>query len=125
MSLDSKDVVRSIEQNHNEEPAKELLSSIMKSVLSTGDLVAMTKLLSQKLTKKDKDLLLIGVSRTERMLLHSIKIVNSYDFVDPKPVNKMLSNTQDVQFHLNKIKEILNKVDATNGGVKVNHSPFF
>ena len=129
--MDSKHVARSREhetqhkQNEKEGPAKELLASIMKIILCTGDLMAMTKLLSQKLKSKDnKDLLLSEISRMEQMLLNTINIVRLNDFADLAPVNKMLSNAQEVQVFLDKIKEILLKVTA-NGGEKVNSSPIY
>ena len=131
MSMDSKNVARSREhethhkQNEKEGPAKELLASIMKIILCTGDLMAMTKLLSQKLKSKDnKDILLSEIGRMEQMLLNTINIVRLNDFADLAPVNKMLSNAQEVQVFLDKIKEIILKVTA-NGGEKVNSSPIY
>ena len=129
MTRNVKDLARSEEgeaqQKHNDEegPAKELLASIMKSILCTGDLMAMTKLLSQKLKKSEnKDLLLSEIGRVEQMLLDTINIVRSYDFSDEAPVDKMISNAQEVQVLLDKTKEILHKVTA-NGGEKVKNSP--
>ena len=133
MSEDSKHVARSREQeiqhkqNEEEGPAaSEILASIMKSILSSGDLMAMTKLLSQKLKKSDnKDLLLSEIGRVERMLLNTINVVRSCDSdMDLAPVNKMLSNAQEVQVCLNKMKAILPKGTA-NGGGKVNNSPIY
>ena len=76
--MDSNYVARSREhetqqkQNEKEGPANEFLASIMKNILCTGDLMAMTKLLSQKLKKSDnKDLLLSEIGRVEQMLLHN------------------------------------------------------
>ena len=85
--------------------------------------MAMTKLLSQKLKKSEnKDLLLSEIGRVEQMLLDTINIVRSYDFSDEAPVDKMISNAQEVQVLLDKTKEILHKVTA-NGGEKVKNSP--
>ena len=128
--MDSKHVARSREhetqheQNEKEGPAaNEFLASIMKNILCTGDLMAMTKLLSQKLKKSEnKDLLLSEIGRVEQMLLNTINIVRSYDFSDEAPVDKMISNAQEVQVLLDKTKEILHKVTA-NGGEKVKNSP--
>ena len=90
----------------------------MKSILSSGDLMAMTKLLSQKLKKSDnKDLLLSEIGRVERMLLNTINVVRSCDSdMDLAPVNKMLSNAQEVQVCLNKMKAILPKGTVNGGG---------
>ena len=128
--MDSKDVVRSreqeIQQNGEEIPATELVASVMKSIMCTGDLMAMTKLLSQKLDEDDnKDLLLSQIGRVEKMMMNTINIVNSYDCLDLAPVNKMLRNKQDIQVLLNKIKANLHKVNAADGGNKVNNSPIY
>ena len=129
--MDSKDVARSrkqeIHQNGEEIPATELVASVMKSIMCTGDLMAMTKLLSQKLEEDDnKDLLLSQIGRVEKMMMNTINIVNSYDCLDLAPVNKMLRNKQDIQVLLNKIKANLHKVNAADGGKnKVNNSPIY
>ena len=131
--MDSKNIARSREQeiqhkqNEEEGPAaSEILASIMKSILSSGDLMAMTKLLSQKLKKSDnKDLLLSEIGRVERMLLNTINVVRSCDSdMDLAPVNKMLSNAQEVQVCLNKMKAILPKGTA-NGREKGSNSPIY
>ena len=77
--MDSKDVVRSrdkdIQQNGEEIPATELVASVMKSIMCTGDLMAMTKLLSQKLEEDDnKDLLLSQIGRVEKMMMNTINM---------------------------------------------------
>ena len=127
--MDSKDVARSREQEiqqNGERPATELLSSVTKTILCTGDLIAMIKLLSKKLKENDsKDLLLSEIGRVEEMMMNTINIVSSNDFSDLAPVNKMLSNKQDIQVLLNKIKANLQKVNTTDGGDNVNNSPIY
>ena len=119
MTKNVKDLARSEEgeaqQKHNEEegPAKELLASIMKSILCTGDLMAMTKLLSQKLKKGDnKDLLLSEIGRVEQMLMNTVTVVGSFDDVGRTEINKILGYTKATQVLINKMKAILHKVNA-------------
>ena len=119
MTRNVKDLARSEEgeaqQKHNDEegPAKELLASIMKSILCTGDLMAMTKLLSQKLKKSDnKDLLLSDIGRVEQMLMNTITVVGSFDDVGRTEINKILGYTKATQVLINKMKAILHKVNA-------------
>lgn len=123
MSQNSKEVAKigvpgvvEVQQNEEDEgPPRDLLFSIMQSILSTGDLMAMTKLLSQKLKKNgNKALILSGIGRIEKMLMNTVNIVGSFDGVGRTPVSKLLSNTKAVQVLLNKMKAILNKVDAEN-----------
>ena len=119
MTKNVKDLARSEEgeaqqkQNNEGGPAKDLLASIMKSILLTGDLMAMTKLLSQKLKKIDnKDLLLAEIGRVETMLMNTITVVGSFDDVGRSEVNKILGYTKATQVHINKMKAILHKVNA-------------
>lgn len=119
MTKNVKDLARSEEgeaqqkQNDEEGPAKELLASIMKSILCTGDLMSMTKLLSMKLKKIDnKDLLLAEIGRVETMLMNTISIVGSFDDVGRSEINKILGYTRATQVHINKMKAILHKVNA-------------
>lgn len=119
MTKNVKDLARSEvgedqqKQNNEGGPAKDLLASNMKSILLTGDLMAMTKLLSQKLKKIDnKDLLLAEIGRVETMLMNTITIVGSFDDVGRSEVNKILGYTKATQVHINKMKAILHKVNA-------------
>ena len=99
--------------------------------MCTGDLIAVIKLLSKKLKKNEgKDLLLSEIGRVEKMMMNTINIVNSDDFSDLAPVNKMLSNKQDIQVLLNKIKAILHeailqKGNTADGGDKMQSSPIY
>ena len=78
MSMDSKDVARSREQHiqqNGEKHATELVASITKIILCTGDLMAMTKLLSKKLEENDsKDLLLSEIGQVEKMIMSILDI---------------------------------------------------
>ena len=119
MTKNVKDLARSEEgeaqqkQDDEDGPAKELLASIMKSILCTGDLMAMTKLLSQKLKKGDnKDLLLSEIGRVEQMLMNTVTVVGSFDDVGRTEINKILGYTKATQVLINKMKAILHKVNA-------------
>ena len=129
MSMDSKDVARSREQEvqqNGANPATELVASITNTILCTGDLIAVIKLLSKKPKKNEgKDLLLSEIGRVEKIMINTINIVNSDDFSDLAPVNKMLSNKQDIQVLLNKIKAILQKGNTADGEDKGNNSHIY